>query len=204
MLDVIDTQHTLLHRRIRHHHEVVLVHAHTILSPFLQRADDLERHIAHADGLADGVFTLVEQLLHDGLANQADLGIFLYVFFRKVDTRGDFVFADFQIVGGATIHRSRPVFGAVHQLPTAIDHGTDHGDILGTLGYQFTIPDFERLHVAGAHADAATPLVGTHHHDEVGAHVGELVGGALFQALAQVNHRDNGSNADDDAEHGKG
>ena len=204
MLDIVNAQHALLHCRIRHHHKVVLVHAHTVLTFLLQCPNDLERHVSNAYGLADRIFTLIKQLFDNGLAYQSNLGIFLHIFIGKVDTCGNLVFSNLQIVGRATIHCSRPVLGSIHQLATTVDHRTDHGDIFGVLGNQFTVSYLERLHIAGAHADATTPLVGTHHHDEVGTHIGELIRRTLFQALTQIDHSDDGSNTDDDAKHGKG
>ena len=192
-----------MHGAVRHHHKVILVHAHTVLTTFFQGSDNFERHIAHTDGLADGILAVIKEILHDGLTYQADLGVFLHIFFSEVNACGNFVFPDFKVVRRATIHCPRPVFGAVHQLTSAIHHGADHSNVFGAFGYQLTIPDLERLHVARAHAHATSPLVGTHHHDEVGAHVRELVGRALLQSFAQVDHSDDGGNADYDTEHGK-
>ena len=183
LLNIINAQHTFLHGAVRHHNKVVLVHAHAVLATFLQGADDFERHIAHTDGLSDGILTVIKEILDDGLAYQADLGVFLHIFFSEVNAGGNFVFPDFQIVRRAPIHCPRPVFGAVHQLTCAVHHGADHSNVFGAFGYQLTIPDLERLHVARTHAHATSPLVGTHHHDEVGTHVGELVGRALLQSL---------------------
>ena len=137
------------------------------------------------------------------MSYQAYLGVFLHFIIGKVYTRCDFIFLDFKIIGRTTIHRTRPVLGTIHQLSATVDHRADQCDILRILRNQFTIPDLERLHIARTHADAATALVGTHHHDKVGAHVGKLVGRALLQALAQIDHSDDSSNADNNAKHGK-
>ncbi len=82
-VEVGDARESLLHSGVRHQSNVVLVFAHAILTFFLQYANDGHGNAAKTDGLTDGVLSVGEQRLNDGLADDTHLGIAFHVVVGK-------------------------------------------------------------------------------------------------------------------------
>ena len=79
-------------------YNVVLVHAHTVVSFGFQYARHAERHLVEADNASYGVFSVGEKIILYRLADDTYFGGSLYVGFRKHRAVLHRKLADFKIV----------------------------------------------------------------------------------------------------------
>ena len=163
----------------------------------LQGANDLQWNILVTDCLADGV-AFGEQVLHDGLADNAD---FCHAVGGVIEYHAvfDFVVADFEVIGRNTGKRRGGVVVADNGLPV---HGHHRGYTVD-VGCVFADGDnigfFERF--GGFHLHAAAPVAVGHDDDGVRAHRGHLFLDGNTGTFAHGDHGNHGCDTDDDAEH---
>ena len=83
--------------RVGNDHDVVLILAEKIEAFRSEHADDLERNIADADGLADR-FAVGEKLVSDGFADHGDLADAANILIGEHGSFSDFPAADIRII----------------------------------------------------------------------------------------------------------
>ena len=113
----------------------------------------------------------------------------------------DRVLADRHVVAVHAVQRGRRVVGAVDRLTAAADRGRAGADVRCLALDRPVVLQLERLHAAGALPHSAEAAVAGVYHDHVRAHFRDLLADAPLRSLADGQHRDDRSDADDDAQH---
>ena len=169
--------------------------------PFsLEHADDRERRLPDPHGLPDGVRRRAEEALDDGLPEDDDLRAGIDVRLREEVARRRRPGPDLEVLGRRSRHRRRPVeLVADDRLVRAeLRSGCLHRWDLAPDGRE--IVPRERRHAAEAAERAARRRRAGHHDEEVRPHRGERLLDLRLRAGADRHHRDDGGDADDDAE----
>ena len=194
-------QQALHHRGVGGKDDVVLVLAHGVVPLGLEDAHHAEGHLVEADDLAQRVLPVGEEVVDDGLSDDAHLGRDLYVGFGEHLALLDGELAYLQVFRAHAADARGVVVVAGDELSAAADVGADGGQEVGLVAQRFIVGQLERLHLAGVHAYAAPALAAGVYHDDVRAHLRNLGLDALLRALADGQHGDDRGHADDDAQH---
>ena len=158
----------------------------------------LKRHAGTDDRLVAG-----EEIVDDGLPDDADRRGSRHIARRERFAVFETPLVDVEIFLRAGFHAPRrPVQRAVNRLHGRAAHhgrGGAHGRAFADDG--IAILARERDARAGAHRDARRAERLREDEQHVRAHVGNRRGDLLGGAIADFHHRNDGRNADDDAEH---
>ena len=188
--------------RVGRDNDVVLVHSPGVVALRLEHAADAHGDGLEADGLAYGIVT-AKEFRDDGLSHHADLGGFLDIFLGEAFAFLDVPLLDVEIVGGLSVHRGGGIVVAVDGLSAGRNLRRYLGDEFLFLEDALVVCHLERLHAGGILTHTATHICTGTDGEQVGAHRGEFGAYAFLGALSDGHHDDDGSNADDDAEHGE-
>ena len=199
-LHVGDAHHALLGRRQRDVDDIVLVLAEAGTSLRCQDADDLERLVLDANVLADRVLR-AEQVLRDRRADDSHARALRHVVLADERAVADSQRADLHEFRRHARDGRIPVLVAVDDLVRGADCRGHVADILDLRRNGLGVIVLERLHRAGRTARAAAVRGARHDRDGVGAEALEVRGDARAHAHANGDERDDGGDADDDAEH---
>lgn len=188
--------------RIGNDHDVVLVGAEEVEAFFGEDADDLERDVADADGLADRVDS-GEELFGDGFTDDGDLADAADVLFGEDGAVGDGPAADVGIIGRGAEDLGVPVEAVAEDLAAVADLGGDAEDVGDFGGDGGGVFGSERGRAAPTAASAAGGEVAGENAHDVLAEGGDLGFDLGFGAVADADHRDDRADADDDTERGE-
>src|SRR5712691_2142855 len=190
----------LLRRRDRDEHHVVLVLAPRVLPLAREDADHRERHLLDPDDLPEGL-GLAEEVEGRRLADERDFGGPVDVLRVDLTAVHDGPVARLGVVDGDALDDSGPVEVPVHDLRRAADRGRGDLDGRDLAGDRGRVVLRDRELAAGAEPDPARGDAAREHDEEIRAEALNLLGHARLGAGADADHRDDGGDADDDAEH---
>jgi len=196
------TEDLFLRRRKGNEDRVVLILAAVRLTLWRQDADDHKGNLLDPDDLPYGV-RVAEEVVHDGLPQQTNLGGIPHVLLREHPSGGERPVPDGQDAGGGPVDPRRPVLIAVNHLGGAVVCG-------GHIGNGRALPGNGLGGVlrqgglrAAPHPDAAGGAAPRHDDQEVAADACHLLGDPLPCPGSDGQHRDHRAHADDDPEHGQ-
>ena len=155
------------HRCVRRKHEVVLVHAHRVVTLLLQYAHHAERYCVEAHHLAYGVRPVGEQIVYHGLAQYAHLRTRLDVGVCEHFSLTHRELPDFEIVLVHAVDRRRRVVVAVYPLSATVHRGADAFDEVALVLDRAVVVELQRLHRRWVLAHTARTAVGSrtnHYH----------------------------------------
>ena len=201
-LDVRDAEKTLLLRHQRNDDHIVLILAHGGLSLAREDADDLERLIVDANVLADGILT-AEEIPSDGRADDGDALALVVVRLRDEGADRQRERADRHILGRHAHDNGIPVLIAVDNLIGALHDGRNVVDVLDLLFDRDGVVVLQRLARSCRAANAARVRRAGRDDEHVAAEARHRVLDVALDAHADGDHRNDGGDADDDAEHGE-
>ena len=143
----------------------------------------------------------VEEFLDDGGTDEAHLRGLLDVLLGVALALVDDPLADVEIVDRLAVHRRRGVVVAVDGLATGGDlrRHLRHEALLAE--YALVVGHLQRLHGRRVLAHAAAHVGAGPDGQQVGTHRRQFLADALFRALSDRHHDDDGGHADDDAQH---
>ena len=196
-----DGEDLLLNGRVGRKDEVVLVHTHAVISFAFQHSDNAEGELLKPYDLADGVLSVGEEVVYDGLPNDADLRRRLDVLFGEHISVLHLVATYLKIVGAYAVNGGRSIVGAVDCLPAAVYRRRDGRDVARLVYDVLIVFQLQRLHGGGILPHAATHIGSGVYHNHVRAHLAYLCLYAPLRALPDGKHRNHGGNADDNTEH---
>ena len=193
----------LLHdRRVGHDDRVVLILARRRLPLHVEHADHRARLLLDADLLADRILG-PEQLIDDGLAEQADGGRPLDVGVGEDAAAHDRPALYLQVRRRDAAHRRVPVLVAVDELHARVDVGRDVGDERNPLLHRADVLEAQRLGAVRPGPDAAAVHAARLDPDHVRADARDGLLDARRRAVADGDRADHRADADDDAERGE-
>ena len=196
-------QQSLHHRGVGGQHDVVLVHAHGVVAFALEDTYYAQGYLVEADDASDGVGTVGEEVVYDGLSDDTNLGRHLDVGFGEHLALFDRKLAYFQILCAYAADRRGVVVVAGNELAAARHVGADGREKGRLVAQRFIVGQLQGLHFAGIHPHTAPSFASRMYHDHVGAHLGDLLLDALLRTLADGQHGDDGGHTDDDTQHGE-
>ena len=201
-LDVRDAEKALLLRHQRHDDHIVLILAHGGLSLARENTDDLERLIVDANVLADGVLA-AEEIPSDGRADDGDALALVVVRLRDEGADGQRERTDRHVLGRHAHDNGIPVLIAVDNLIGALHDGRNVVDVLDLLFDRDGVVVLQRLARSCRAANAARVRRAGRDDEHVAAEARHRVLDVALDAHADGDHRNDGGDADDDAEHGE-
>jgi hypothetical protein len=181
---------------------VVLVLPEVIEALGGEHADDLERDVADAHRLPDGI-GFGEELVGDGLAEDGDLGPRQHVGLGEHRALGERPGADIEVGDVLAEDLGVPVEAAGHDLGAIAHLGADGGNAGDLLLNGERIFHGERTGRAPAAAHAAGREVAGEDGDDVLAEAGDGGLDLGFGAVADADDGDHRGDADDDAQGGQ-
>ena len=161
---------TLHHRGVGSYHHVVLIHAPVVVAFRLQHADDGHGDAFEANGLADGVYAVAEEFLHDGCSHHHLLCGFLNVLLSEALALLHAPELDVKVFGRLAIDGGRGVIVAVDDLSTGSHLGRDVGDVFLLAHDTLIVGHLQRLHGGGVLTHAAAHVGSWSYGEQVGAH----------------------------------
>ena len=188
--------------RVGDDHGVVLVLTEEVETFGIEDAENLERNVADAEGLADGI-GVGEELVGDGLADDGDLGDGADVLVGEHGSGGDFPRADVGVVGRFAVDLGVPIEAVGEDLVAVAHFGADADDAGDFALDRLVVFDGEGGGAAPTAAHAALAHAAGEDGDDVLAEAGDLGFDLGFGAVADAHHGDDGADADDDAERGE-
>ena len=165
--------------------------------------DDIKGLKMRVPNFAYGVGAVGEEVIDQSFTEHANLGGSLDVSLREHFALGNAALADVEILRVDALGLRRVVVVAVDPLAGGRDHGRDFVDKRSLINDGVVVGGFESLHVVAALAHAAATLGSGHDHYHVAAHFGNLGFDGVFRALANREHGNDGTNADNNAKHGQ-
>ena len=181
---------------VRRKHEVVLVHAHGVVTFFLQHSHHSKRYAVESHHLADGVATVGEEVVNHGLSEHTHFCAGLYVSVGEHLSVGHVQLPYFHIVLVYAIYGRRRVLVAVDKLSAFVHHRTDGLDVCTLFLDRLVVSHFESLHRRCVLSHSASSVGSRSNHDHVRAHFGDVSLYAYLCALSHGKHGDDRRNTD--------
>ena len=185
--------------RIRDDDRVVLILPEQIEAFGGQHTDNKKGEVPDADGLADWIF-VGKQLVGHGFADHGGLREAAHILVGKHRAAGDIPVADLRVIGRFPHHLRVPVQAVGEHLSAVTHFRTDAHDVFQP-GNRQCVGHRQRWRAAPAAAHRAAGEIAGKNRDHAFTQAADLVLDLFGGAGSQAHRADDGTDADDDAEH---
>ena len=198
-LYIRNTHHAVLCRCQRNINHVVLVHAHAALAFALQNTDNLKRCLVNTHNLTHRI-ALGEQTISNCFTDNCNPAAAYEITVVQNTSVINLQARNSKVTWRCTLNTAGPVLIACNHLIASVDTGRNVGNAVNLLPYSLhiIIRQFNAFTCCQTCTGRGTAAGGNN--QQITAQLGDIVLNILLQTKAQADHRNNGTNADNNTQ----